>query len=133
MRGNKKTGTRPELVVRRIVHGLGARYRLHDRRLPGRPDLVLPGRRLVIFVHGCFWHAHDMAACTLRRSPAPSGSYWRAKIARNVERDRESRDRLLGDGWRVEVVWECETLDPDPLRRKLAKVLRPNSPPPASR
>jgi DNA mismatch endonuclease (patch repair protein) len=133
MRGNRKTGTRPEMIVRRVVHGLGARYRLHDGRLPGRPDLVLPRRRLVIFVHGCFWHAHDPNTCPLRRRPPLEGAYWRAKIARNVERDDEHRARLAADGWRVELVWECETRDPEALRRRLARVLAATTPSPASR
>ncbi len=123
MRGNKKTNTRPELVVRRIAHRLGARYRLHGRGLPGRPDLVLPRRRLLIFVHGCFWHAHDPEACALRRRRPPSGAYWTAKLARNVERDRETRAGLEHDGWRVEVIWECETRDPDLLEERLAALL----------
>src|SRR5262245_7327975 len=98
-----KTNTRPELIVRRTAHRLGARYRLHDGGLPGKPDLVLPRRRLAIFVHGCFWHLHEPTACTLARKPPPAGGYWTAKLARNVERDRESRARLEALGWRVAV------------------------------
>lgn len=107
MRAVKSTDTSPELVVRRIAHALGFRYRLHDRRLPGSPDLVFAGRRKVIFVHGCFWHRHR---CPAGRSlPATRQDYWTAKFARNVARDRRHTRALQQAGWRVLVVWECQT------------------------
>jgi DNA mismatch endonuclease (patch repair protein) len=124
MRGNTKKNTRPELIVRRTAHRLGARYRLYRDDLPGKPDLVLPRRRLVIFVHGCFWHSHDSAACPLRRKAETANHYWSAKLARNAERDLENRARLEGEGWRVSVIWECETRDPDLIERKLAALLQ---------
>ena len=96
--------TRPEMIVRRGLHARGFRYRLHDRRLPGRPDLVFPGRRAVILVHGCFWHGHH---CPLFRWPASRGEFWRQKITGNRERDAGNLARLRALGWRVLVIWEC--------------------------
>ncbi len=100
--------TRPELAVRRLLHGLGFRFRLHRSDLPGEPDIVLPGRRAVIFVHGCFWHQHR---CRHGRRPLPvaNADYWRRKLARNVQRDRRTVRQLGRLGWRVLVVWECQT------------------------
>lgn len=107
MRRIRKTDTKPELIVRRLAHGLGYRYRLYRRDLPGTPDLVFPRLRKVIFVHGCFWHQHD---CPLgRKQPSTNRDYWLPKLARNVERDRSARARLQSDGWKVLVIWECET------------------------
>lgn len=96
--------TKPELTVRRILHASGLRYRLHGRNLPGRPDLVFPRYRAVLFVHGCFWHRHD---CPLFRWPKSREDFWRTKLSRNVERDAEVEARLLEAGWRVLMVWEC--------------------------
>ncbi|HEY5409857.1 MAG TPA: DNA mismatch endonuclease Vsr, partial [Caulobacteraceae bacterium] len=102
----KARDTGPELIVRRLLWRLGARYRLDRRDLPGRPDIVMPGRKLAIFVHGCFWHGHD---CTRgARVPKANRDYWTAKIARNHTRDIETSSRLQAMGWRVEVVWECD-------------------------
>lgn len=103
----KDTG--PELLVRRALHGLRFRYRLHDPRLPGRPDMVLPKHRAVVFVHGCFWHGHG---CGLSRMPRSNRPYWRAKIDRNRARDAEVRQRLRRDGWRCLVIWECALRGP---------------------
>lgn len=101
--------TRPEMIVRRIVHGMGYRYRLHRKDLPGKPDLVFGPRHAVIFVHGCFWHQHPDPACKIARIPKSRLEYWRPKLARNTERDREHIEALEGAGWRVLTVWECET------------------------
>jgi DNA mismatch endonuclease (patch repair protein) len=107
MRAVKSGDTTPELVVRRIVHALGYRFRLHRRGLPGQPDLVFPRLGKAIQVHGCFWHRH---ACEAGQStPATRVEYWNAKFARNVERDRRNLRRLRRLGWRVLVVWECQT------------------------
>ena len=107
MRAVRSGDTTPELVVRRMVHALGYRYRLHARDLPGRPDLVLPRLGKAIFVHGCFWHRH---ACEAGRStPASRVEYWQAKFARNVQRDRSNLRKLRRLGWSVLVVWECQT------------------------
>ena len=96
--------TRPEMLVRRGLHARGFRYRLHDRRLPGRPDLVFPGRRAVILVHGCFWHGHH---CQLFRWPESRADFWKRKITGNRERDAGNLARLRARGWRVLVIWEC--------------------------
>ena len=107
MRAVRSGDTTPELVVRRMVHALGYRYRLHARDLPGRPDLVLPRLGKAIFVHGCFWHRHGCEAG--RSTPASRVEYWQAKFARNVERDRSNLRKLRRLGWSVLVVWECQT------------------------
>lgn len=96
--------TRPELTLRRVLHSAGLRYRLHVRTLPGRPDLVLPKYRAVIFVHGCFWHRHE---CPLFRWPRSREAFWREKLERNVERDAANKASLLEAGWRVLTIWEC--------------------------
>ena len=114
MRRIRSKGTKPELAVRRLVHGLGYRYRLHRHDLPGRPDMVFPGRRKVVFVHGCFWHQHDDAACKLAHRPRSNLGYWGPKLARNRERDALHRVRLAELGWDVLVVWESQVAaDPD--------------------
>ena len=100
------SGTTPELAVRRLVWRLGGRYRLNRKDLPGTPDIVLPGRRLAIFVHGCFWHGHDCARGA--RVPKANRDYWVAKVGRNRARDIAAREALTARGWRVETVWECE-------------------------
>lgn len=97
--------TRPEMIVRRYLHRCGFRYRLHDRSLPGAPDLVLPRYRAVIFVHGCFWHRH--AGCRFAATPANNHEFWRQKLSDNIERDQRTIQKLLHDDWRVIVVWEC--------------------------
>jgi len=104
MAGIRGKGTRPEMILRRGLHARGFRFRLHDRRLPGSPDLVFPGRRAVIFVHGCFWHGHG---CHLFRLPATRQEFWRAKIEGNAARDAATEDALVGAGWRVLTIWEC--------------------------
>jgi DNA mismatch endonuclease, patch repair protein len=98
--------TTPEMAVRRLVFSLGYRYRLHDARLPGKPDLVFAGRRKVIFVHGCFWHRHD--GCALARLPKSRIDFWARKLAGNKERDERNIAALRDLGWRVLVLWECE-------------------------
>jgi DNA mismatch endonuclease (patch repair protein) len=122
----KGRDTRPELQVRRLLWRLGARYRLHRRDLPGSPDIVLPGRKLVVFVHGCFWHGHSCARGA--RTPKANRDYWVAKVGRNVARDRESRAKLEAAGWRVEVVWECELKDAAALETRMRKLLESPSP-----
>ncbi|MDC0936967.1 very short patch repair endonuclease [Pirellulales bacterium] len=112
MRAVKSGDTKPEMIVRRLVHGLGYRYRLHVRSLPGAPDLVLPRLSTVILVHGCFWHRHRCAAG--RSMPATRVEYWVPKFERTERRDRANVAKLRRDGWRVLTVWECETT----LRRR---------------
>ncbi|HEY0622780.1 very short patch repair endonuclease [Sphingomonas sp.] len=104
MAGIRGKNTRPELIIRRGLHALGFRFRLHDRKLPGAPDLVLPRWRAVIFVHGCFWHGHD---CPLFRWPGTREEFWRTKIGRNRVRDTEVEALLDQAGWRVMKIWEC--------------------------
>lgn len=113
--------TKPELLLRKVLTGLGARYRLQRRDLPGRPDVVMAGRRLVFFVHGCFWHGHDCARGS--RVPQNNRDYWVAKIARNTARDARVCEALRADGWRVETIWECEMKDVHALTARLALVL----------
>jgi DNA mismatch endonuclease, patch repair protein len=108
MRSIRSTNTRPELIVRRLLRSLGMRYRLHARELPGRPDIVNRRARVAILVHGCFWHQHD--GCALARVPRSRPDYWPEKLARNRERDQINIGKLSGEGWRVLVVWECETI-----------------------
>lgn len=99
--------TRPEMLVRRMVHGMGYRYRLHDRKLPGCPDMVFATRRAVIFIHGCYWHQHP--GCKRARVPKSRIDYWGPKLERNRSRDLERLTALRRLGWRVLVIWECQT------------------------
>jgi len=124
MRRVKGRDTAPELRVRRLLWSLGARYRLRRADLPGKPDIVMPGRRLAIFVHGCFWHGHDCPRGA--RVPKANRDYWVGKIARNRARDVAVRGALEAAGWRVETVWECELKDHAALRaRARAWLARP--------
>lgn len=109
MRAVKAKDTKPEMVVRRLVHSLGYRYRLHRRDLPGCPDLVFSPRRKVIFVHGCFWHGHDCKRGA--RQPKTNPDYWRQKIERNRTRDNSAQEALKDAGWDVLTIWECEVRD----------------------
>ncbi len=109
--------TRPEILVRSLLHRMGFRFRLHVRALPGRPDIVLPHHRTVIFVHGCFWHQHQ--GCVDGKRPATRTGYWEPKLARNVTRDTEHRAVLRALGWKVIVIWECEALRPEVLRNRV--------------
>lgn len=102
--------TIPELAVRRALHASGLRFRLHRADLPGHPDMVLPGRKMAVFVHGCFWHSHP--GCKRARVPATRQEYWVPKLRRNVERDQTATDTLRAAGWRVIVIWECEARSP---------------------
>ncbi|MEM7061112.1 MAG: very short patch repair endonuclease [Pseudomonadota bacterium] len=104
MSGIRGKDTKPEMIIRRGLHALGFRYRLHDGRLPGRPDLILRSRKAVIFVHGCFWHGHD---CHLFRLPGTRQEFWKAKIDGNRQRDRQAEANLRSGGWRVALIWEC--------------------------
>lgn len=111
-------GMKPEMTVRRLTHAMGYRYRLHRSDLPGKPDLAFPGRRKVIFVHGCFWHQHNDPACKIARVPQSNTEYWLPKLARNAERDIEHCRELAEMGWAVLVLWECQVKqDPDIANR----------------
>lgn len=122
MQAVKGRDTTPERAVRSLLHRLGCRFVLHRADLPGKPDIVMPARRRIVFVHGCFWHGHGCARG--RRTPSTNTAYWRAKIARNRERDRELLAALRKDGWRVLVVWECRTRRIDQLNKRFLRFLR---------
>ncbi|WP_306152783.1 very short patch repair endonuclease [Roseovarius sp. MMSF_3281] len=113
--------TKPELIVRRILHSMGYRYRLHAPKLPGRPDIVFRPLRKVIFVHGCYWHRHP--GCPKTTTPKTRQDFWQAKFERNVQRDRDVMKKLTEMGWSYLVVWECETIDADLLVRRLSTFL----------
>jgi len=117
----KGKDTTPEVRIRRLVHGMGYRYRLHRSELPGKPDLTFPSRRKVIFVHGCFWHAHDCEAG--RNQPRSNRDYWLPKLSRNKARDAANQAKLRELGWRVLVVWECELANPPKVQRRIARFL----------
>ena len=121
MRRVKGRNTTPEMTVRRALTRLGARYRLHRKDLPGSPDVVMPGRRLALFVHGCFWHGHDCPRGA--RVPKQNRDYWTAKVARNRARDARVATDLAAAGWRVETIWECELKDAARLSARLAAML----------
>ncbi len=113
--------TAPEMTVRRLTHALGYRYRLHAANLPGKPDLVFPSRRKVIFVHGCFWHQHRCRRGN--RVPASRREYWVKKLAGNKTRDRKVRRQLRREGWRVLVLWECQLKDQTRLAQRISTFL----------
>jgi DNA mismatch endonuclease, patch repair protein len=121
MRKVKGRDTKPELAVRRLIWSLGGRYRLNRRDLPGSPDIVLPGRKLAVFVHGCFWHGHDCPRGA--RVPKANREYWTAKVARNRARDAAAAEKLGQTGWRVETVWECELKDRAGLEARFRELL----------
>jgi len=116
--------TKPELAVRSRLHALGYRYRLHDRKLPGSPDLVFAGRRKALFVHGCFWHMHE--GCALARMPKSRLEFWRPKLEGNRARDSVKLEQLRALGWDVMVVWECELRDLDALVARIEAFLNEN-------
>lgn len=109
MSGIRGKNTKPELVVRSLLHGMGFRFRLHVRRMPGNPDIVLPRYRSVVQVHGCFWHLHD---CSLFKWPTTRAEWWREKLERNQENDQRAQTALADAGWRIAVVWECAIKGP---------------------
>jgi DNA mismatch endonuclease (patch repair protein) len=113
MSGIRSQNTKPEIAVRRRLHAAGFRYRLHDRSLPGTPDLVLRKWHTAVLVHGCFWHGHR--GCRYFRWPSTQRDFWRNKIGKNMERDRRDVNRLLALGWRVAVVWECALRDEEDI------------------
>ena len=116
MQAVKSKNTKPELVVRRLLHRMGYRYRLHRKDLPGRPDIALISRRKAIFIHGCFWHGHE---CRKGKLPKSRLDYWKPKLERNKERDREKSGALEAQGWAVLIIWQCEMIDLDALSLRL--------------
>ena len=123
MRGNIRANTKPEIIVRALLHRLGYRYRLHVSDLPGKPDIVFRGRKIALFVHGCFWHQHLSGDFPLRSMPRSNVWYWKAKLARNIERDAENKVKLAAAGWQTRMIWECETRDLTALELKLTQIL----------
>lgn len=121
MQAVRSKDTKPEIIVRRLASQLGYRYRLHRKDLPGKPDLAFIGRRKVVFVHGCFWHGHD---CTRgNRTPKTNTIYWRAKIARNRERDAANAAKLKTNGWAALIIWECELRNEASVAKRLRQFL----------
>jgi DNA mismatch endonuclease, patch repair protein len=120
MRAVKSRDTSPELAVRKLLSAMGYRYRLHLKKLPGAPDIVFPGRKKTIFVHGCFWHGHSCKRGA--RTPQTNVAYWQAKIARNVARDAQRALELRRLGWKAKIIWECEVASPK-LRQSLRRYL----------
>ncbi len=117
----RSVNTKPELVVRSLLHRLGFRFRLHRKDLPGRPDIVLPKYKTVVLVHGCFWHRHP--GCRLTTNPGTRTEFWNSKFEANVRRDISARTALQSLGWKVVVVWQCELSDIDATARKLRHAL----------
>jgi len=115
MRAIRSKGMKPEMAVRSLVHKLGYRFRLHRKDLPGKPDLVFPSRRKVIFVHGCFWHSHG---CKSAHIPKSNQSYWIPKLGRNQARDEKNRHMLAAMGWRALIIWECEIGDTARVKKR---------------
>jgi len=120
----KNKNTKPEILVRKALFGVGFRYRLQVKSLPGTPDIVLPKYRTVIFVNGCFWHAH--LGCKRAKLPECNHAFWEEKIHCNVERDKKTNQELEKNGWKVITVWECETKDMIALTRKLNALIKDN-------
>lgn len=119
----KAKNTSPELVVRRFLYSHGFRYRVHQKDLPGKPDIVLPKYRTVIFVHGCFWHGHSCKIGSGLRKPKSNTDYWIPKIEKNIARDKENQRMLESDGWKVIVIWECDVKHEDRLISALKSLL----------
>jgi DNA mismatch endonuclease (patch repair protein) len=117
----KQRHTKPEMVVRSLLHRLGYRFRLHQKDLPGSPDIILPKYRTAIFVHGCFWHQHGN--CGKSRRPSSNQEYWNKKLDENISRDKRKEGELSQLGWRVVIVWQCETSQVESLSEKLKKLL----------
>jgi len=117
----KQRHTKPEMIVRSLLHQLGYRFRLHRKDLPGSPDIVLPKFRTAIFVHGCFWHQHEN--CGKSRRPSSNQDYWNTKLDENITRDKRKEKELSKLGWRIATVWQCEIRDLETLSKKLKKLL----------
>lgn len=119
MRAIRSKDMKPEMAVRRMAHRLGYRFRLHCKDLPGKPDMVFPKRRSIIFVHGCFWHQHCDPSCKDAQKPKSNVNYWQPKLLRNQARDAKHEAALQTQGWRVLVIWECQTKDERVLEEKI--------------
>lgn len=123
MRSIRSKDTKPELLVRKLAHALGYRFRLHCKDLPGKPDLVFPRLKKVIFVNGCFWHQHEAKKCPIASKPRTNIEYWEPKLTRTKERDKNNIAKLKRMGWSTLVIWECETKRPERVKNKIQKYL----------
>jgi DNA mismatch endonuclease (patch repair protein) len=117
----KGKDTKPEILVRSIVHNFGFRFRKHKSELPGKPDIVLTKYRKVVFIHGCFWHGHKK--CSRSSRPQSNKSFWAEKLDKNIARDKRNKHDLELQGWKVLIIWECETKNMEKLRKKVSKFL----------
>lgn len=117
----KQKNTKPELLLRKMLHKHGFRFRLHDKKLPGTPDIIMPKYKTVIFVHGCFWHQHK--GCRKSRRPTSNVGFWNSKLDKNIERDKTKSEALKKLGWKVLVIWECELKESEILLKNLKKKL----------
>ena len=118
----KSKNTKPEIKVRKVLHSMGYRFRLHRKDLPGSPDIVLPKYKTVIFVHGCFWHRHQN--CKYASNPKTRREFWKKKFKENIERDKKTQEKLKNLGWKTNIVWECEVKNREILFLKLEEILR---------
>lgn len=123
MRRIRSKDTTPELLVRRLVHKLGYRFRLHRKDLPGKPDLTFPSKKKVIFVHGCFWHSHESPDCKIAHTPCSNKSYWIPKLEKTVARDKKNQTLLQKKGWKFLIIWECETKNFESICKKITGFL----------
>ncbi len=123
MRAIRSRDTGLEMTVRTYLHNAGYRYRLHRKDLPGRPDLVFPSRRAVIFINGCFWHHHSKESCTISHKPLSNPEYWTPKLERTVTRDKMNRAKLRKLGWKILTIWECEMQPLDKLFKRIVRFL----------
>lgn len=121
MRSIKGKDTKPEKIVRSLLHSMGYRFRIHVKDLPGSPDIVLPKHKSVIFVHGCFWHGHN---CKIAKIPKTETPFWMNKFEKNKLRDEKNQSELRQRGWKVFVIWECETGDREALQEKISELIR---------
>ena len=117
----KSKNTKPEITVRKLLHSMGYRFRLHKKDLPGSPDIVLPKYKTVIFVHGCFWHRHQN--CKYASNPKTRREFWKKKFKENIERDKKTQEKLKNLGWKTNIVWECEVKNREILILKLEEIL----------
>lgn len=122
----KGENTKPEILVRKVIHSLGYRFRLHSKKLLGKPDIVFPRHRKIIFVNGCFWHGHT--GCSRSALPSTNKEFWRDKIVRNKARDISVRRKLNREGWKLLVVWQCQTRNLESLSKRLATFLKSENP-----
>ena len=120
----KNRDTKPELIVRSLLHRMGYRFRLHRKDLPGKPDIILPRYKKIIFVHGCFWHRHE--GCQYAYNPKTRVDFWQEKFRQNVKRDQKVQQELIQLGWEVHVIWECETREPGALEKIIERIFDSN-------